>query len=62
MNLLRPVSSWIFRRPSSSSNWLEGLRITQADIDRELLHPLAVLERPSARPANVTWLKEEIGA
>ena len=61
MTLLRPVSSWIFRRPSSS-NWLEGLQITQADIDSELLHPESALETPAAPPVNVTWFKEEIGA
>jgi len=62
MNLLRPVSDWIFRNPFTSSRWLEGLEITQADIDSELLHPDASAQPSPAWAVNVTWLEEEIRA
>lgn len=62
MNLLRPVSDWIFRNPFISSDWLEGLEITQADIDSELLHPDAATEPSPHWPVNVTWIEEEVRA
>lgn len=62
MNLLRPVSDWIFRNPFAFSGWLEGLEITQDDIDSELLHPDAATESSPALPVNVTWMEEEVRA
>ncbi len=69
MNLLRPVRRWIARRIPSEASWLEGLEITQEDIDHELL--CRELEKPAMadealaalpRLGSVTLIKEEIRA
>jgi hypothetical protein len=63
MNLLRPVKNWIFREPAATSPWLEGLKITQADIDSALFHP--EMESSPAMPCPVmaiTWCEEDIRA
>lgn len=66
MNLLRPVRHLIARKPATQADWLEGLSITQHDIDNELLsRELAVptdAEATGPRPAAVTWLSEGVGA
>lgn len=67
MNLLRPVSNWISRLPAPEPTWLEGLDITQADIDGELLHPDASPLSAAAwpfepQPMAVSWYAEELRA
>ncbi|MNK75088.1 hypothetical protein D3C87_946230 [compost metagenome] len=62
MNLLHPVRKWIARKPTSESNWLSGLEITQADIDGELLHPDAAPETAGLQPVTIAWYEEEIRA
>lgn len=62
MNLLTPVRNWIIRKPDGFPDWLDGLDITQADIDSALFHPDAEAESPAARPLSVAWMQEEVGA
>ena len=67
MNLLRPVRNWISRLPAPEPSWFDGLDITQADIDGELLHPdafpLSAAAWPSEpRPMTASWYPEELRA
>lgn len=59
MKLLLPVRRWIARKPTARPAWIDGLELTQEDIDRELLLSVSAASCVDQRPATIAWLPAE---
>lgn len=59
MILRLPIRPWMTRDPLDFSDWLDGVRLTQEEVDRELL---MTLEAPPPALAAVAGISEEAHA